>query len=110
MRYIEASRKYPEQSRLIGALMVAARDISELVAAGKIPAAGRVRRPPTDRVTPHSEPNEAVVFGAFFAAGLGLPVTPLIAGVLEYYGLELPQLRANAVARCWYFLMTLPEI
>lgn len=48
---------------------------------------------------PHPEPNESIIYGAFFTAGLGLPVTPLVAGVLEYYGLELPQLTANAAVR-----------
>lgn len=51
------------------------------------------------RGDPHPEPNESIIYGAFFTAGLGLPVTLLVAGVLEYYGLELPQLTANAVVR-----------
>jgi hypothetical protein len=69
------------------------------VATDKIPAAARPRRNPRNEEIPHTEDNEVVVFGAFFTAGLGLPVSPLVARVHEQFGLELPQLTANEVAR-----------
>lgn len=42
-----------------------------------------------DVVVPYPEPDEVVVYDVFFTARLGLPVSPLITGVLEQFGLEL---------------------
>ncbi|EEE66715.1 hypothetical protein OsJ_23387 [Oryza sativa Japonica Group] len=54
--FFGASRKYPEQSCFIDASTVTAKDINELVATGKIPAADRARRPPADEATRTQSP------------------------------------------------------
>lgn len=103
-RFFGASRKYPVQSCLHGTSTVTEKGITDIVAAEKIPAASRARRPPRDEVIPHSEANKAVVFNAFFVAGLRLLVSQLVAGVLEYYSLELPfeKKQRKKISRLFY--------
>lgn len=74
------------------------KDIADLVTAGKIPAASRARRPPRDEVIPQLEANEAVVFRAFFVAGLGLSVSRWSWACSNTIASSSPKLTANAVA------------
>ncbi|KAG8095693.1 hypothetical protein GUJ93_ZPchr0013g37754 [Zizania palustris] len=60
-------------------------------------------RRPGRETAPRPREGEVVVFEAFFDAGLGFPASELLAGVLEAFHLELPQLSPNAVARLAIF-------
>ncbi|KAK1662787.1 hypothetical protein QYE76_050946 [Lolium multiflorum] len=56
----------------------------------------RTRAPGNEQV-PQPEPGERVVFGAHFERGLGLPASAFFWHFLDYFGLQLHHLPANAI-------------
>ncbi|KAK1628388.1 hypothetical protein QYE76_002703 [Lolium multiflorum] len=81
-------------------------DIARLVRLRRIPPQVITRAPGTE-VEPQLEPGERVVFGAHFDRGLGLPASPFFRHFLDFFGLQLHHLPANAFVtlRCYVAFM-----
>lgn len=64
-------------------------------------------RPPGTEVIPQPEPYKAVVFHAFFEAGLRFPIEDFLGEVLERFNIQIHQLTPNAIARLGVFAMAM---
>ncbi|KAG8095702.1 hypothetical protein GUJ93_ZPchr0013g34234 [Zizania palustris] len=96
-----ASERFWEQTLELGPSACTDASI-EQVTRGRLGPEAPARKPCRESV-PQPWEGEVVVFEAFFDAGLGFPASELLAGVLDAFHLELPQLSPNAVARLAIF-------
>ena len=69
---------------------------------GKLESLANVRAPGAE-TTPAPRADEAVVFVAFFDAGLRIPCVKLVSEVLQLYGVELAQLTPNSIVKLGVF-------
>ena len=76
--------------------------LQTLVDEGKLESLAKVRAPGAEMV-PAPRDDEAVVFVAFFDAGLRLPCVPLVSAVLQLFGVELAQLTPNSIVKLGVF-------
>ncbi|KAG8048687.1 hypothetical protein GUJ93_ZPchr0009g632 [Zizania palustris] len=96
-----ASERFREQTLELGASACTEASI-EQATKNRLGPETPARRPGRE-TAPRPREGEVVVFEAFFDAGLGFPASELLAGVLEAFHVELPQLSPNAVARLAIF-------
>ena len=84
-------------SRVLGRSRVSEGTLQRLAREGKIPGCDGARLPHREETEPQPGAMEAIVFVAFFDAGLRIPCALFVGEVLRAYGLEIAQLTPNAI-------------
>ena len=90
-------------SRVLGKSRMTEGTLQRLVDEGKIVNRDGARLPRRDETEPKPGAMEAIVFVAFFDAGLRMPSTLFVGEVLRAYKLELAQLTPHAILRLAVF-------
>jgi hypothetical protein len=62
------------------------------------------RLPPVEHQYPMTNEEEVLLFSTYFPAGLGLPASDFLRGVLAFYEIELTHLAANSLLQISIFV------
>ena len=92
-----ASKKYPQQTSVLGESTISETKLDQMVEEGKIPSKSVVRAPWNEAFL-EPQGHETVVFDAFFNPDLGFPVVSLLEGLFRLFYIELSQLVVIVIA------------